>query len=186
MTRLASEVLIGPGTLYTAPYGTAFPLDPSVTPAGTWVEIGYSEEGWSFNVENTQEDVEVAEELDPIDILRTKRDVHVVGVAAQANLENIKTALGSGTIATSAGPPAVKTYTPGDTDALTKLAVLLRVSAPTVAGAAKVRDIKIPRAIPVSAVELSYKKAPDKASIAVDFRVVKEAGVALFTIVDLT
>lgn len=186
MAKNSLEVLVGTGTLYTAPTGTAFPVDPSVAPSGTWVDIGYSEEGWSFNAEVTTEEVEVAEEIDPLDILATKREIHLIGQAAQVSLENLKLALGQGTVATAAGPPATKSYVPGSTGDLARVALLFRGKAPTVAGVAKVRDVQMSFAVPVGAVELASKKAPEKQLIGCDFRVVKVTGTDLFKMIELT
>lgn len=182
MARTNTEVLIGPGTLYVADVGTAFPVDPSVAPAGAWADIGYSEEGWAFNVDRTVEEIEVAEELDPIDLQQTKRDIHVVGAAAQASIDNFKTAMGGGTIVTAVGPPATKTYTPPATGVLDRKALLLRVLAPN----GKTRDVQIPKVVSVSAINMEHKKAPAKSLLAIDFKIVKDAGVAPFTQIDLT
>ncbi len=182
MARDTTEVLIGTGTLYLAPTGTAFPADPSAAPAGTWVDIGYSEEGWSFNIDRTLEDVEVAEEIDPLDVLQTKRELHIVGSCAQASLDNLLIALGSGAIVDAVGPPAIRTYTPGATDSLTRKALLLRTKAP---GTDKLRDTRISYVVSASAVEMASKKAPEKTLIAMDFRALKVSGTDLFTIRDL-
>jgi hypothetical protein len=184
MARNTLEVLIGTGTLYVAPEGTVFPADPEEAPSGTWRDVGYSEEGWSFNVERDVEDVEVAEEIDPIDVLATSREIHLVGEAAQSSLENLRVALGGGTITPDAGPPATSTYTPTGTDTLTRFALLFRGKAPTVGLQANVRDIQMPHVIPVGAVELAAKKAPDKSLVGMDFRVIKVTGDDIFTIID--
>lgn len=184
--KSTSEVLIGTGTLYLAPTGTARPLDPTVAPAAAWVDVGYSDEGWSFNAEISTEDVPVAEEIDPIDILATGREAHMVGAAAQASLENLKTALGGGTITVVPGPPAYKQYEPAGSDVLDRVAILFRGKAPAVAGVAKTRELWVPFAIPVSAIEMASRKAPDKTLIAMDFRCIKQSGSALFSYRDLT
>lgn len=185
MARDSNEVLIGPGTLYTAPVGTAYPADPSVAPSGTWIDIGYSEEGWSFNVGRDFADVEVAEEIDPLDILVTKRDIHLVGASAQGSLENLKIALGGGTITTLTAPNRKK-LVPLGTSALDRVALLFRGNAPKVAGVAKVRDVQMPNAVSVGAIEMASKKAPDKTIIGMDFRLVKVSGTDIFTKIDLT
>ena len=75
-TGTISEVLIGTGVLYIKDASTtslAFPGDDSNnfdSPGGmtvAWDEVGYSEDGWTLEVDKTfYEDVMVAEELDPI------------------------------------------------------------------------------------------------------------------------
>ena len=181
--KATTEVLIGTGTLYLAPTGTAFPADPTAAPAVAWVDVGYSDEGWSFNVDRNVEDVNVAEELDPIDVLQTSREIHVVGASAQASLENIKTAMGGGTISTVVGPPAYKRLVAGTADQLERNALLLRVKAP---GTNKNRDIQIPTIVSVAAIELGHRKAPDKSLVAMDFRALKVTGSNIFEILDAT
>jgi hypothetical protein len=186
MARVAAEVLIGTGTLYIAVDGTAQPLDPTVAPAAAYVEVGYSEEGWSFNADIETEDIEVAEEIDPIDIMATGREAHLVGQAAQASLENLKTALGGGTITTVVGPPAYKQYEAPASGDLTRVTLLFRGKAPPVAGVAKTRELWVPHAVPIAAVEMASKKAPDKSLIGMDFRAIKVSPDTLFRYRDLT
>lgn len=188
MPRLGDEVLIGPGTLYTAPKGTAFPADPSVAPAVAWVEIGYSEEGWVFVVGREFADVVVAEEVDPIKILQTARTLNMRGASAQASLDTIKLAMGGGTISTIAGPPARKKYVPptGSSIAPDVMALLFRSKAPAVAGVEKVRQLAIPQAISIGAIEMAHQKAPAKTVVAIDFRLTKPDSANIFEIEDLT
>lgn len=186
MAKSTLEILIGTGTMYVAPDGTAFPADPSVTPAGTWVDVGYSEEGWALEISRTVEAIPVAELLDPVDILATSREAHLTGAAVQASLENLKTALGGGTITTAVGPPATKTFVPTSTDTITPFALLFRHKAPTVGTTAKTRDIQIPHGISVGSVTLAGRKAPTKTAFAMDFRLKQVTGDQLFTIIDLT
>lgn len=174
MARATSEVLIGPGTLYLAVTGTAYPATPATAPASAWVDIGYSEDGWSFNVDRNTEDIEVAEEIDPIDVLQTHREIHIVGNAVQASQANLKLGLGGGTILSNVLSAAAS-------DVLDRNALLLRVKAP---GTSKNRDIRCPNVISVGAVELAYKKAPDYASIAIDYRAILVTGSYLFQIED--
>lgn len=186
MARNTEEILMGVGTVYTAPVGTAFPADPTAAVGGSWLEIGYTEEGWHLSVERDTEDIDVAEEIDPVDIVATSRESHWVGNSVQGSLENLKLALGGGTITTVAGPPARKEFVPSGTDVLDRVAVLFRGKAPSVAGVAKVRQIDIPVTVPVGAVEIASRKAPAKTSIAMDFRIVKATGEDFFKITDLT
>lgn len=186
MARTSDEVLVGTGTLYTAAVGTAFPADPSTAPAGAWLDIGYSEEGWTFAIDRTFEDVEVAEEVDPVKILKTAQDIFVRGAAAQGAIETLKLAMAGGTITTAAGPPATKTYVPPAATAFDEKALLLRVNAPTAAGVAKTRDIQIPRGICVGAIEMAHAKAPAKVVVGIEFRVIKPTTGDIFKVVDLT
>lgn len=186
MAKSTLEILIGTGTMYLAPDGTAFPADPSVTPAGTWVDVGYSEEGWELTVSRTTEAIPVAELLDPVDVIATGREAHVIGNAVQSSLENFKTALGGGTITTAVGPPATKTFVPSSTDTIVPQALLFRHKAPTVGTTAKVRDVQVPHVLSIGSVTLAGRKAPTKTAFAMDFRLKQVTGDNFFAIVDLT
>jgi len=161
--RTVTEVLIGTGTLYIAPVGTAFPADPTVAPGGSFIDIGYSEEGWTFVLDRTIESVMAAEEFDPLKVLQTARETHVRGATLQASLENIKIAMGGGTITT---PGTYDKYTPpAGGAALTAFAVLFRVLG---VGTAKMRDFLFPNCVSVAAVEVPHNKAPNVSLLAID------------------
>ena len=100
-----SEVLIGTGVLYIKDASTTslvFPGDDSsnfknpttMTPA--WEQVGYSEDGWTLEVDKTFEDVMVAEELDPIKTLKSDKKFRLTGELAQASLTNFSFAMGGG------------------------------------------------------------------------------------------
>jgi hypothetical protein len=170
---------VGTGTLFTAPLGEAF-VDVDATPAGNWVEIGYSSEGWAFGADFTFEDVPVAEEVDPIFVLKTAQELRVTGAVAQPSLENLQIAMGGGTVVNDPGPPDVDTYTPPAADAFTPLALHLRVDGTD----GFVRDFLIQSAINTGAFEMQHAKAPDLTLIALEFRLLKPAAGDIFTVVE--
>lgn len=92
MAKTTGEVLLGPGTMYTAPEGEAFPADPTTAVAGNWEDIGYSEDGWNIVADLTYEFFTPAEEVDPIATLKAGQEMHVRGVAVQFSLENLQLA----------------------------------------------------------------------------------------------
>jgi hypothetical protein len=181
----ASEVLVGVAQMFIAPGGTVGPADPTVAPAVAWVDVGYSDEGWDFASEVNTADVEVAEELDALDVQATGRNSRMEGAAAQATIENLQIALGGGTITQVAGPPAYKQFDPPGSGDLTRYAILLRGKAPPVAGASKARELYVPWVVPTSSVNLRHRKAPDKTLIAMAFRFIKVSGTNLYRIRDL-
>jgi hypothetical protein len=187
MPRNVYEVLVGAGTLYTAPVSTAFPANPATSPSGSWTEIGYSNDGWTFAIDPKAEPIVVEEEMDPLFILRTTMEIHLRGSSAQSSIANLQLALGGGSIVSAAGPPATLTYTPPlVTDQPTEMALLLRGKAPAQAGVAKTRDIQIPRAVSLVAVEYQQRKAPNLSMLAMDWRLLRPTSGATFTWVDLT
>lgn len=189
MARDSLSVLVGTGALYVADVGTAFPSPPEgtldeATPPTGFTGLGYSEDGWSFEVDRTFEDVNVAEEFDPVAVLKTAQSIRLVGALAQSTLTSIQLALGGGTI--SAGSPAGHdSYAPpASADAADEKALVLVTPAKPVAAVAKRRFIEIPRAIATGAVAIQVQKAPQKQLIAIEFRLLIPSSGDIFTIRD--
>lgn len=183
MARNALEVLVGTGTLYVAPLGEAFPTTPATAVAGNWADIGYSENGWSFAVDRTFEDIEVAEEVDPLRVLKTAQSISMRGVAAQASLEVLQIAFGGGTIADDTPSAGFRTYSPPASASFTERAVFLRVDAPPGDGTNN-RDIQCQRVVATGAVEVPHDKAPAISVVAIDFRLLIPAAGNIFDIIE--
>ena len=198
-----SEVIVGTGVLYVAAISNdgnasgdyvAFPTDDGsnawADPAAAWVDVGYSEDGWTLEMDKTFEDIMVAEEIDPIATFKTAQEVRLTGELAQASQANIQVALGGGTITTGDGSNGyVSGYNaikPPSTDDFAEKSLLLIVDGP--AGAD--RHVEIPRAINVGAFSMAQQKAHQKVVIGVEFKVLKPKSVSqyteLFRIVDNT
>ena len=198
-----SEVIVGTGVLYVAAIANdgnasgdyvAFPVDDGANawsdPAASWVDVGYSEDGWTLEMDKTFEDIMVAEEIDPIATFKTAQEVRLTGELAQASQANIQVALGGGSITTGDGSNGyVSGYNaiiPPSTDDFDEKSLLLIVDGP--AGAD--RHVEIPRAINVGAFSMAHQKAPQKVVIGVEFKVLKPKSVSqytdLFRIIDNT
>lgn len=198
-----SEVIVGTGVLYVAAIGNdgnasgdyvAFPTDDGANawadPASDWLDVGYSEDGWTLEMDKTFEDIMVAEEIDPIATFKTAQEVRLTGELAQASQANIQVALGGGTITTGDGSNGyVSGYNailPPSTDNFDEKSLLLIVDGP--AGAD--RHVEIPRAINVGAFSMAHQKAPQKVVIGIEFKVLKPKSVSqytdLFRIIDNT
>lgn len=188
MARNDGQVLLGPGYMYTAPFGEAFPTFAggetiASLPGGNWVDVGYSEEGWNLVADTEFEFFTPAEEVDPLAAIKVGQEIHFRGLAAQFSFENLQLALGGGTIVVDAGPPAIQTYSPPSSDAFDFLAVLFRTKAP---GSGLVRDVQIPRVLSVSSLDIPHAKGATPSSLAIDVRALKQAGVDSFEVVELT
>lgn len=181
MPRTTAEVYIGPGTLYTAPVGTAFPANPDAAPSGSWTEIGYSEEGWLVAFDRTIERVFAAEEINALIVLKTGQETHVRGTVMQATLENLVLSFGGGTISPATPGAGYRTYEPPATTEQDEFAVLFRVPI-----GSEIRDWHFPRALSVASVEVPHNKAPNVSVIAMDFEVVVPTAGSLFSIVEST
>ena len=174
-----NEVLIGTGVLYLADRtasGLAFPADNSgafqtaAAASSEWRDIGYSEDGWTLEMDRTFEDILVAEEVDPIKTIKTAQEARLMGELSQASLANLSVAMGQidsyvsendGDFA--AGYDVVKAPT---TDSFSEMAALLIAEGP--AGAD--RHIQMPRTVSVGAFSMSHAKAPQKVVIATEFK----------------
>jgi hypothetical protein len=198
-----SEVIVGTGVLYVAAIlndGNAsgdyysFPGDDTgawASPTSDWVDVGYSEDGWTLEMDKTFEDIMVAEEIDPIATFKTAQEVRLTGELAQASMGNLKVALAGGTFTEddtdyATGYDSLK---PPSTDDYDEKSLLLIVDGP--AGAD--RHVEIPRAINVGAFSMAHQKAPQKVVIATEFKVLKPKSVQstnqfldLFRIIDNT
>jgi len=174
-----NEVLIGTGVLYIADRTTsnlAFPTDDTNN-AGSWEavssdwrDIGYSEDGWTLEIDRTFEDILVAEEVDPIKTIKTAQEARLMGELSQASLVNLSVAMGQSDAFVSeddsnfaSGYDVVNAPL---TNEFKELAGLLITEGP--AGAD--RHIQMPRMVSVGAFSMSHAKAPQKVVIATEFK----------------
>ena len=172
-----SEVLIGTGVLYYKDRTTsslAFPSDVSgawqnpTSMTVAWEEVGYSEDGWTLEVDKTFEDVMVAEEVDPIKTLKSAQEVRLTGELSQAGQDKLQIAMGGGTITEDDSDYAngYDSYIPPLSDTFTEYALVLHTDGP--AGAD--RQFHIPRAVNVGSFAMAHQKAPAKVSLATEFK----------------
>jgi hypothetical protein len=109
-----ANVTTGPGTLMYAPLGTTEPATRvAAWPAG-WVAVGYTAEGHSFSSSLSIDDVEVAELLDPVRRVTTKRDTKVAFAMAEITLAHLKLLLNGGTTTPDSQTFAGVSLTSGD------------------------------------------------------------------------
>ena len=175
-----NEVLVGTGVLYVADRtasGLAFPGDDGSgnwqavsTASAAWRDIGYSEDGWTLEMDRTFEDILVAEEIDPIKTIKTAQEARLMGELSQASLANLSVAMGQIDSYVSeddsdfaAGYDVVKAPI---TDSFSEMAALLIAEGP--AGAD--RHMQMPRVVSVGAFSMTHAKAPQKVVIATEFK----------------
>ena len=181
-----SEVLIGTGVLYIKDASTSnlsFPGNTSDNfdnPTGmtvAWDQVGYSEDGWTLEVDKTFEDVMVAEELDPIKTLKSAQEVRLTGELAQASLDNFKIAMGGGNRQTDeigaglnggagTSQSGYHTFKPPTSDTFTEFALILHADGQ--AGAD--RQFWMPRTVNTGSFAMAHQKAPAKVTLATEFK----------------
>jgi len=182
-----NEVLIGTGVLYVGARSSSvvYPGDDAAgnweavsTAWSGWRDIGYSEDGWTLEMDRTFEDILVAEEVDPIKTIKTAQEARLMGELSQASLQNLSIAMGQTDAyvdedATTDGDSADTGLAAGYdvvfapiTDSYSELSGLLIVEGP--AGAD--RHVEMPRMVSVGAFSMSHAKAPQKVVVATEFK----------------
>lgn len=156
-----AAVKVGPGLLYVAPIGTTEPTTGSAAVPSAWTPIGYTDTGHVFTAETTFEDVEVAEELDPIRTLATKRAVSVEFDMAEVNAQNLNIAANGGTIGTPTA--GFVTYEPPALGQEQRLMLLWQSDDHQ-------EQLLVRRVLSVGSVGMPRRKAPDKTVIPINFK----------------
>jgi len=157
------------GVTYTIePGGTA----PAMALSSPFVEVGYTEDGVTIEHNVDEADIEVEEEVVPVDRVITKQTMSVTCNMAESTLENMAHAMAgsvlSGNILTLGGGVNQK--------------VNLKIEGRTPAGF--LRAIQIPLATATGAVGMSYKKGT-KTMVPVTFQALRPGnGLPACTIVD--
>jgi hypothetical protein len=166
---------IGPGHLkLAASLSTTEPTDlASAWPAG-WLDLGYTDAGSKISVETKFEDVNVAEELDPVAVLATARTVMVTFDLAEITATNLKRVFNGGTITAGSG------YVYYDPPVLGQEAYCMLGWE---SDSADERWI-FRKAIQTGKVEINRKKAPDKATFPTEFRCIKAASLSPFRVIE--
>lgn len=172
-TLTTTNVDMGPGYLYVAAIGTTEPADCSTALPSAWYTVGYTESGSAFSNEITTEDIEVAEELEPIDVRETKRLVTVEWETAEVTRRNLALAMNAGAgapnSAASIEPPALGS----------SVYVMLAWDSMLTPDATNIRRL-FRRCKNTSNIQIQNRKAPQKALIPMTFRCVKPTGLAPF------
>lgn len=164
---------LGPGLLYVNALGTTETgLTASAAIPSAWQAIGYTDEGTEVTVENSTEDIEVAEELDPLDSPIVGRTVTVAFAMAESTIGRLNLALGGGV---QSPFDSGLSWEPPDIASITGV-MLLHKSKST--GLWLFRDCRVSGSTSIVA-----RKAPDKRLISVSFRsVLPSTGLKAFKV----
>lgn len=162
-------ISLGPGYLYITPLGSTEPTDLTAVWDTAWVPLGYTDDGSEFSYEPATDDVEVAEELDPIDVVTTGRTTSVTFNLAELTAENLKRAMNGGTL-TSGGtaPNTFQTIEPPDLG--TEVYTMLGFESEDHEERWVFRNCR-----QTGNIQIQRKKGADKATIATEWRCLKGA-----------
>lgn len=92
----SANIALGAGRLYVAPLATAEPTSGSAALPSAWRAVGYTEDGTKISVELTNEEIEVAEEYEPVLYVMNKRTTMVSVQMAEMTRRNLALAMGTG------------------------------------------------------------------------------------------
>lgn len=161
-TGNAASVRVGPGRLLIAALGSTEPTDLATAWDAAFVEIGYTDAGSTFTFEGTFEDVEVAEEYVPIDVLETARNISIEFAAAEVTALNLQRAFNGGTITSETG---FVTFEPPDAGVATHVMLGWESDETPALERWLFRDV-----VNTGSVAIARQKAPAKATIPMTFR----------------
>lgn len=100
MSVTVTNLILGPGTLYTGVFGAVEPLDTAVNlapPSSAWSDIGGTLNGVTLSVDQTYTELMVDQLVDSIGRRLTKREFTVTTQMAEPTLANMSIALNGST-----------------------------------------------------------------------------------------
>lgn len=170
-TATPNEVHLGPGILYVAPIGTSEPGSvAALTGASAWREVGYTDAGTTMTYQLQTQPTMVEEEIDPVHISETGRNIALATNLAQSSRRNLALAMNAGANAVNDN----STFEPPAAGA----GVHVMVAWCSEEGAMWL----FRKALNTGNVQVQRKKAPNKATFPCDFQIEKPAGQAPFKV----
>jgi hypothetical protein len=172
---IATNIELGPGRLYVAPIGTAEPTTCSTALPSAWRAVGYTQEGSALTSDKTMEAVEVAEELDPLRYVATRRMNTLVLSLAEMTRRNLALVLAQGAAAVN-DSSVFNVPDPG-----AEIAVMGVWDSIDVTDATNVRWL-FRQMKPGGALTIPRRKGTDKALLPVTFNLEKPTGLAPWSV----
>lgn len=173
-----ANIALGPGLLNIAPLGSDVPADLDEAWDAAWTLLGYTNDGSTQTFAPAYEDVEVAEELEPLDSVATGRTISVSFTLAELTAVNLKAAFNGGTVThvpvAGAVTIAHTKFEPPELGVETHAMIGFESED----GLERIvwRDVK-----QVGSVETARRKGAEKAGIPCEFRAFKPATGKVFT-----
>lgn len=106
MSVTITNLIQGPGTLYTGAFGATEPADSAVNAApaaSAWTDLGATDGGVKLSVDQTYSELAVDQLVDSPGRRLTKREFMLDTNLAEPTLTNLSTALNGGTSASGSG-----------------------------------------------------------------------------------
>lgn len=162
-----TNIALGPGILKIAALGSDEPANLDAAWDAAWTDLGYTNDGSAQAYAATYEDVEVAEELEPIDSVPTGRTISVSFTLAELTATNLEAAMNGGTVTfTAVGGGVTTAFTSFEPPALgTETHVMIGFESEDALERIVWRDCK-----QVGSIEMGRRKGAEKAGIPCEFR----------------
>ena len=171
-----SNIQIGPGRLYVAPVGTAFPISASAAIPSAFWSLGYTEDGSTITLDITRAPVIVAEELDPVDYVNAARIIKLIVNLAEVTKKRLAMSLAMGV--GYLDDAAYLDFPDATTPAIGICAIWDSAEDPT--------DLTLDnrrwcfsKMLPSGPIAITRKKSPAKASLPIELDAVKVTGLPL-------
>jgi hypothetical protein len=106
MSITATNLILGPGTLYNGLFGATEPADTAVntTPAASaWTDMGATDGGVTLTIDQKYTELTVDQVVDSLGRRLTQREILIDTNLAEPTLANLSLSINGGTAATGAG-----------------------------------------------------------------------------------
>lgn len=172
----AQNVIAGSAILYIAPTGTALPTLTTLPSAAAWASAsftqpGYTDKGVEFIYTPTFKNIDVDEEMSPVNQLLTAEKAEIKVALAEATLANLAISIPGSAITTAGGISTLKFGSPAQT-AVTEY--ILAFQGPSPAGNADTCVLILYRVKNIAAVTVHYQRA-DKVVYQVTFNALADS-----------
>lgn len=110
MSVTATNLIMGPGTLYTGAFGATEPLDTAVNAVpnnAVWTDLGGTDGGVKLTVDQKFTELRVDQIVDRVGSRLTNREFVIETDLAEATLTNLQTAMNGGTTSSGSGYAAL-------------------------------------------------------------------------------
>lgn len=157
MSITASNIILGPGTLYTAVFGAVEPLPAALASAPdslVWTDVGATTDGVNMALNQDFTEIAVDQVVQRLASRKVKEEATVHTNLAEATLENLAVALNGATVASGSGWKSLEPNYATSATQPTYRAILIDGFAP---GGFR-RRLIVRKVLSTANVELAYKK----------------------------
>ncbi len=173
----SDNISLGAGRLWVAPIGTTEPTNASSALDAAFRAIGYTEDGTTVTIELSNEEIEVAEEYDPVLYVMAKRKIMLKAQLAEATRRNLALTIGGLANANN----DASSYTPPDPGDEVAFIVVWDSEETALNNTANIRWL-FHQCKSGGTIETKRNKAPNKALLPVELNVEKPAATPPFEV----